>query len=187
MPQVPTNWIHWPNARTFALEVLGAFERCGLSRLSAMLVTAHAGLSSGWGGTSSGRGLANYMLAGVKATKDQPYVLLPTSEYVNGVRVRTTAPFVAYATLDEACRAMLVTLKSKRYVAAWSYLQAGDTRYFEQVGLDGWYTAPVASTAAQMQARLKQLKVWLGMGDGFIELTLCVLLTWLVYLFMMRF
>lgn len=166
MPQVPVNRIHWPNAKAFSLDVLAAFERCGLSRASAELVTAHAALSSGWGGMRNNSGLANYMLTGIKAVDldNENWIELHGSEWhqVSHTYVGALMKWRAFDSLDEACQAMLEKLQKPRYAASYNMLLAGDEDYMTQVGIDGWYTAPPTAVVPDWHNRLVQIRQWLG-------------------------
>jgi len=164
MPQVQVNRIHWPSAKDFAMDVLDAFERCGLSRQSAELVAAHAALSSGWGGMRDNAGLANYMLAGIKAVdlEHEDWIELHGSEWhqVSHKYVGSMMKWRAFKSLDEACMAMLEKLQKPRYAASYALLLAGDEGYMEQVGVDGWYTAPTEDVVPDWHNRLVRIRKW---------------------------
>lgn len=162
MPQVQVVDTSWNDAETFASDVVDAFLRQGLSQKSAFLLTAHVALSTGWG-----KKCHNWSLAGIKATEDQPYVVLTGFEYEDGTNVYSSMKWRAFNSLDEGAAAVINLLKQPRYASAWKLLQAGSEDYFAEVGRNGWYTAPPESTAAQMRSRLKQIIDWLGIpGDS---------------------
>lgn len=162
MPKVAVHRITWLNSKAFATDVVRAFRGCGLSLASAMLLAAHAALSTGWGGKNKG-GLPNYMLAGVKATSEQQdYIELGGFEIVKGERREGMMRWRAFGSLDESAGAMLALLKQKRYASAYKLLVAGDATYFEEVGRCGWYTADPTSTGRQMRSCLAQIQKWLG-------------------------
>lgn len=172
------------NPATFARAVYGAFRRQGQPRSAALLLTAHVAVSTGWG-----RGLYNWILAGIKAgpsgacygtapvTYSGDYVCLCTFERTgsgnwaqgcsdcspkNGIP-RCRHPFRAYTSIDAGAAGMLGVLSQSRYARSRALLSAGDQRYFAQVGVDGWYTAPISTTSAAMQRSLIQIKKYLNL------------------------
>lgn len=164
MPQVEVKRIHWSSAKAFALDVLAAFERCGLSKTSAEMLAAHACLSSGWGGMKNNSGLANYMITGIKATdlEHQDWIELHGTEWHSTGHnyVGAMMKWRAFSTLDESCKAMLEKLQQPRYTNSLSMLIAGDENYMSQVGIDGWYTAPTEDVVPDWHNRLEQIKKW---------------------------
>lgn len=161
MPQVQVVDTSWSSAEDFAADVVDAFIRQGLSDRSAMLLTAHVALSTGWG-----KKCHNWSLAGIKASESQPYVVLTGFEYEDGTNVYSKMKWRAFNSLDEGAAAVIGLLKQPRYASAWAMLQAGNVEYFAEVGRNGWYTAPPESTAAEMRGRLNQIITWLGMPDS---------------------
>jgi hypothetical protein len=136
-----------------------AIVRQGLSPTAAAILTAHIALSTGWG-----RAADNYRLAGIKATSEsQDYTVVEGSEYVLGVeQPKTPMKWRSYDTLDQGVAAVLGLLQQPRYAASWALLTAGDTGYFRQLGLDGWYTAPPAKVETDCLSRLKAIYTILG-------------------------
>lgn len=162
MPKVEVKRVSWSTPEAFARDVVVAFRSAGLSLGSAMLLAAHAALSTGWGGRSKG-GLPNFMLSGIKATSEsQTYIELGGFEVVNGREVRGMMKWRAFSSLAESAGAMVRQLQVKRYKTAWDLLQAGNPDYFEEVGRCGWYTADVESTGRQMRRALAQIQQWMA-------------------------
>ena len=63
------------------------------------VTVAQAALESGWGNSLLARTAHNYF--GIKARKGRPSVAMPTWEFSNGSRVRLTARFAKYASMEE--------------------------------------------------------------------------------------
>lgn len=161
MPEVPVVDTSWSNSEEFAEDVVDAFIRQGLSERSAFLLAAHVALSTGWG-----KKCHNWSLAGIKASENQPYVILTGFEYEDGTNVYSKMKWRAFNSLDEGAAAVIGLLRQPRYASAWSMLQAGNPEYFAEVGRNGWYTASPESTAAEMSRRYNQIVKWLGTPAG---------------------
>jgi hypothetical protein len=168
----------------FAHQVYREIMRQGIPSKGAALLTAHMALSTGWGKKAH-----NYILAGIKAgPRDAcyggsqptvPYVCLCTFEYSGGKlaegcsdcatitardgKPRCKHPFRAYNSLGEGVAGVLSLLRKSRYSSAYQMLVNGDPEYFAEVGRNGWYTAPIATTAAAMQKHLAQVYNYLKM------------------------
>jgi len=157
MPEVPVNKVSWPTPRAFALDVVRGLQSLGLTFKSSKLLCAHLALSTGWG-----RHADNFRLAGIKCTDPatQDYTVPRGGfEYKNGVKVAVPGmKFRSYPTLRAGLKAVLGLLSARMYAPAKSLLLAGDPEYFAEVGRNGWYTAPVAKTSAEMRACLAAIE-----------------------------
>lgn len=169
MSLVSTIPVSYTDPARFSRDVYAAFRHLGLSPNSALILTAHVALSTGWG-----KSMDNYMLTGIKAgnacvcsgtclpSYSGPYICKKGFEYINGKKVDAVMPFRAYKTLDEGAAATLSLLKSSRYAKSYAFLMAGDTRYFRQLGADGWYTADPSEVESGCLSRMKTIAKYLG-------------------------
>lgn len=78
----------------------GAISGMSKYNVLASLTIAQAILESGWGGSTLSQNANN--LFGIKATGSEPYVLMETTEYVNGKPVRVNAKFRKYNSWNES-------------------------------------------------------------------------------------
>lgn len=78
---------------------------------------------------------------GVKAKSGEPAVWLPTTEYVNGRRVTTVAPFRVYRSIDEAVAERGRLLTSSRYVQYTSKART-PYEYAQALQMAGYATDP---------------------------------------------
>lgn len=56
-----------------------------------------------------------YNVGGIKAVKNQPYVVYPTWEYINGVKVRVNAKFAKYPNLQDGLVAYAKILLNRNF------------------------------------------------------------------------
>lgn len=78
---------------------------------------------------------------GVKAKAGEPAVWLPTTEYVNGRRVTTVAPFRVYRSIDEAVEDRGRLLTSSRYIQYTSKART-PYEYAQALQMAGYATDP---------------------------------------------
>lgn len=167
-------------AQDYSVKMVQAGMNAGLSKPAAQLIAAHIALSTGWGRAVD----SNYILAGIKAgpkdvcygrpdlAKYANYACLCTFEYdkrgqpeagcsdctPKGDIPRCKHPFRKYNSLTEGLQAVLSLLNASRYAKSKAMLMAGNPEYFAQVGRDGWYTASVEKTSADMRSILKRIQ-----------------------------
>lgn len=80
------------------------------------LLAAMASLESNNGKSLLAKNANNYF--GIKARNNEPYILMPTKEIINGVPVTVQAKFAKYATPADSSRAYVKLLQNSRYAAA---------------------------------------------------------------------
>lgn len=167
MPQVPAVATRWDTRKNFAIDVVSALQRLGLTQPSAQVLAAHMALSTGWGKSSTG-GPFNYSMTGIKATSEsQPYFVKPGSEVVNGVETpKTPMKWVSFDSLDAGLAGTLSLLKATRYAGAYALLLNADPEYFAEVGREGWYTANPAQMKSEMSSNLATIKSWTANVTG---------------------
>ena len=126
----------WPQALR-AGESLGVDPR---------LLIAQAALETGWGRAviHDGEGRSSYNLFGIKADSrwEGARMEVPTLEYVDGVMVKTRAPFRAYVSIEESFSDYVQFIREQpRYQAAMQ--TAGDPeRYMRELQKAGYATDP---------------------------------------------
>lgn len=187
MPQVPIYQVRWSSREAFVRDVVDSLQALGLNQQSAILLTAHVALSTGWGKSAD-----NYRMAGIKATsEDQDYTVVSGFEMVNGQRVDSMMKWRSYNTLLDGLQAVVGLLKAPRYTEALRLLLAGDEGYFAEVGRAGWYTADPEGTAAEMKSRLKEIRRIMGLPTQTVSGIWAVILAvgggWLGWWIMKRF
>jgi hypothetical protein len=173
MPRVPAKKTAYTSPARFCGDVIAAAIASGLSREAAEVLCAHAAHETGYG-----RQLWGYNLSGMKGARSdacppladyprddyphsptdyQPppdsdwgydFACLVTTEGAGENARRYRHPFRMWATMQEGVDATLDLLQKPRYAKSWALLQAADTGYFRQVGIDGWYTASLDKVEA---------------------------------------
>lgn len=198
MPQVPVQKVEFDGHEDFARRLVAAFERLGLRRITAQILTSHAAISTNWG-----KAVDNYMLAGIKANaswrQTKPYTVLTGCEcrpglpdnrdpacvcpQGSGQEYRRTA-WRAYQSLSEAAADFVRLLEVSRYKTAWAMAQAGDTEYFAEVGRAGWYTADTVKFKQHGERALREVQSYTGVvpvadsGPGLFGLAVAAAVVW---------
>ncbi|HEX4884788.1 MAG TPA: flagellar assembly peptidoglycan hydrolase FlgJ [Casimicrobiaceae bacterium] len=117
------------------------------SGIPAHLLIAQAGLETGWGRSQprNADGSASHNLMGVKATGgwQGASIAASTTEFVQGVAVRTVEKFRSYASLAESMRDFAKLLGSARYASARASARANDgDGYARNLQTAGYATDP---------------------------------------------
>lgn len=154
MPRVESKLTNWTSPAVFSRDIVRACMAAGLGIEAALILAAHVALSTGWG-----KATHNFNLCGIKATEADPYALLEGFECSKDGKQQPKRPmrWRVFASLEEGVRGVLGLLQKPRYAKSLAFLLAGNQAYWMQVGVDGWYTSPTSSTAAQMKSRWKQI------------------------------
>ena len=126
----------WPHARR-AAESLGVDPR---------LLIAQAALETGWGRSviHDSRGRSSYNLFGIKADSrwSGARMEVPTLEFVDGVMIKTRAPFRAYGSIEESFNDYVRFVREQpRYQAAMQSV-ANPERYVRELQKAGYATDP---------------------------------------------
>ncbi len=104
------------NAKEFIAKIAPDATRDWLrSGVPASLTIAQAALESSWG--SSGLTQKANNLFGIKGSGPAGSVIMPTTEYQNGVRIKINAPFRKYHSWAESVEDHTRLLHNKRYAA----------------------------------------------------------------------
>lgn len=106
----------------------------------ASVTIAQAILESGWGKSSLAVKACNYF--GVKATKLDPYIELPTTEFVNGVRVPVSAAFRAYESAAESFTAHGSMLSRSLRYAPCMAVKDDPLKFCDELEACGYSTNP---------------------------------------------
>lgn len=134
---VPVPALTLPGARpsvpvTFVHAIVPALERQGLTRTQAVLFAAHLARETGWGRWVRGNNFGNIKRGGWSG---ESFQLIDRLGFLGTYR--------AYPSVDEGLRdAVALIRNTPRYRRAWRLLQAGDSRWYGQLGLDGYYEGP---------------------------------------------
>lgn len=116
---------------TFVRSVVPALEHLGLTPIQAVFFAAHLARETGWGRWVRGNNFGNIKTGDWSGRSFQ---------LTDRLGFRGT--YRAYDTTEAGLRDAVALIRdSSRYRRAWRLLQAGDTRWYGQLGLDGYYEA----------------------------------------------
>jgi flagellum-specific peptidoglycan hydrolase FlgJ len=132
--------------------VSGAQESMRETGVPASVTIAQAILESGWGQSSLALKANNYF--GIKATRLDPYVEMPTAEYVDGKRVQVNAAFRMFASAAECFTGHGSMLSKLSRYAPCMAAKDRPEEFARQLQTCGYSTSP--SYAAMLIALMKQ-------------------------------
>lgn len=118
----------------FAKWVIPALQRHGLSHEAALLFGSHMARETGYGSS-----VYDYNFGNIKIGTSKPrgpwFWLTDTRRYTDKYR--------AYLSADDGLEDNINLVRAlKMYQKSWAMLMAGDTNWYGQLGLDGYYEGP---------------------------------------------
>jgi hypothetical protein len=114
---------------TFVRGVVPLLERNGLTHTQALLFAAHLARETGWGRWVRGHNFGNIKTGNWSGSSFQ----LTDRLGFNGT-------YRSYNSAEAGVRDAVALIRdSRRYRRAWTLLRAGDSRWYGQLGLDGYY------------------------------------------------
>lgn len=123
-PRMVNHDTRWPNGRAFVRALRPMFERLGLSRDAATLLTAHAALETG-----SGSHVTNNNIGNVRAF---------ASTTTPWHRTQSGRPWRAYPSLWEGARGLYGVITAPKYRDARRLLITANPRWYSALGTAGY-------------------------------------------------
>lgn len=120
---------HRPTPATFVRSILPALRRQRLTPTQAVLFAAHLARETGWGRQVHGNNFGNIKTGNWSG-----------SSFELTDRLGFRGAYRAYDTTEAGIRDAVALIRdSARYRRAWRLLERGDTRWYSQLGIDGYY------------------------------------------------